>query len=67
MAQVIALVQKCEETFVPSDVMQYRVTDECRPIFNVNGTMRKGVKLKLVDKLKQSLDSCFAVVDMGFI
>ena len=71
MAQVISLAQKRGCTFELSDVMQYRVTDECLPIFNVNGTMRKGMKSKLVDKLKlvevDSLDSYIAVVDMGFI
>ena len=71
MAEVISLAQKCEDTFVLSDVMQYRVTDECLSLFNVNGTMRKGMKSKLVDKLKlvevDSLDSYIALVDMGFI
>ena len=71
IAQVISLAQNCEDTFVLSDVMQYLVTDECLPIFNVNGTMRKEMKSKLVDKLKSvevdAHDSYIAVVDMGFI
>ena len=30
-------------------MMQYRVTDVCLPIFNINGTMRKAVKAKLCE------------------
>ena len=71
MTEVISLAQKCEDTFRLSDVMQYRVTDECLPIFNVNGTLRKVMKSKLVDKLNleeiNSLNNYIALVDMGFI
>ena len=68
---VCTSMKKCEDTFRLSDVMQYRVTDECLPIFNVNGTLRKVMKSKLVDKLNleeiNSLNNYIALVDNGFI
>ena len=71
MAQIISLAQKCEDAFELIDVMQYRDTDECLSIFNVNGTVRKAMKSKLVDKFclveETSLDKYITVVDMGFI
>ena len=48
-----------------------RVTEECLPIFNVNGTMRKGQKSKLAQKFNfielDFRDRYIALVDMGFI
>ena len=71
MAQIISLAQSCDNAFDLIDVMQYRVTEECLPIINVNGTIRKVVKSKLVDKFSMdeqtALDAYIAVVDMGFI
>ena len=71
MAQIISLAQNCDDAFDLIDVMQYQVTEECPPIFNVNGTIRKVVKSKLVDKFSMNeqtaLDAYIAVVDMGFI
>lgn len=52
--------------------MDYRVTDECLPIFNINGTMRKTQKSKLVTKFHmQPIDPLpigyIAILDMGLI
>ncbi len=33
------------------DILQHRITSECLSIFNVNGTMRKTQKSKLLQKL----------------
>jgi hypothetical protein len=44
MAEVISLAQNCETGLVLYEVMEYRVTDECLPIYNVNGTMGKAMK-----------------------
>lgn len=38
MAEVIALAENSQEKFA---IMQYCVTDECLPIFNINGSLRK--------------------------
>jgi len=52
--------------------MEYRVTDECLPIFNINGTMRKTQKSKLIEVLDlESLQHVpgdyVAITDMGFM
>eukprot|EP00112_Aurelia_sp_Birch-Aquarium-sp1_P024471 Seg7765.2 transcript_id=Seg7765.2/GoldUCD/mRNA.D3Y31 product="hypothetical protein" protein_id=Seg7765.2/GoldUCD/D3Y31 len=52
--------------------MQYRVTDVCLPIFNINGTMRKAVKAKLCEcftfkEAKASHSPKIALVDMGLL
>ena len=52
MSQIISLSQKCDVPLLLSVVMKYRVTDKYLSIFHVNGTMRKVVKSKLVDKLQ---------------
>lgn len=71
MAEIITLAQNLEDGLVLSEVMEHRVTEECLPIFNVNGTMRKGQKSKLVERFNfvelDPLDSYIAIVDMGFI
>ena len=41
MASIIALAEADDEKCNLVAVMDYRITDECLPIFNVNGTMRK--------------------------
>ncbi len=46
MAAVISLAETDTETFNLVDVMDYRITDECLSIYNVNGTMRKTQKSK---------------------
>ena len=70
MASIIALTEAHEEKFNLVDVMDFRVTDECLPIFNVNGTMRKTQKSKLVQKLQMEtlkVNNYIVIVDMGFL
>lgn len=45
MINLINIAQETASDLV--QIMQYRVTDVCLPIFNINGTMRKAVKAKL--------------------
>lgn len=71
MASIITLAQT-NDKFTLSQVMEYRVTDECLAIFNINGTMKKVQKSKLMDKLHMQPidmdgDMYTALVDMGFI
>lgn len=52
--------------------MEYRVTNECLPIFNVNGTMMKTQKSKIVESFHmQPTDPLpteyIAILNMGFI
>ena len=68
----IWLVQTAEEKVTLAQVMEYRVTDEWLPLFNINGTMKKVQKSKLVEKLHiQPIDPVpdryIALVDMGFL
>ena len=51
MASIIGLAESGEEKFTLTQVMNFRVTDECLPIFDINGTTRKVHKFKLVEKL----------------
>ena len=51
MASVMWLAETGEEKFTLAEVMEYRVTDECLPIFNINGTMKKVYKSKMIEKL----------------
>ena len=71
MAEIIILAQGLEDGLVLSEVMKYRVTEECLPIFNINGTLRKGQKSKLIQKFDftdlEPLESYIALIDMGFI
>ena len=70
MASIIALAEAHEEKFNLVDVMDFRVTDECLPIFNVNGTMRKTQKSKLVQKLQMEtlkVNNYIAIVDIEFL
>ena len=55
MASIIALAEADDEKCNLVYVMDYRITDECLPIFNVNGTMRKTQKSKLVDALNMEV------------
>ena len=48
MAQVIALSLRSEEKIDRVQVMEHRVTEECLPIYNINGTMIKVQKSTLV-------------------
>ena len=71
MASVIEMAEKYNEKFVLADVMEYRVTDECLTIFNINGTLRKTQKSKQLEVLHlESLTpptEYTAIVNMGFI
>jgi len=72
MASLIWLAESGEEKFTLAQVMEFRVTDECLPIFNINGTMKKVQKSKLVEKLNMQPvepfpDQYIALVDMGFL
>jgi hypothetical protein len=71
MGAIISLRQTCTMKFTLSQGMEYDVTDECLPIFNINGTMKKVQKSKLVDKLHMEAiqpepDMYIVLVDMGF-
>lgn len=53
-----------------TDVMKYRITEECLTLFNVNGSFRKTLKSKLLQKLVQEpivVPSYTVLVDMGMI
>ena len=70
LATVLELVDKSGALDL-KDVLQHRVTQECLPIFNVNGTMRKTQKSKLMQSMH--IDVCpipctyTAIIDMGHI
>ena len=71
MARIIALSQRSEEKIDLVQVMEHRVAEECLSIFNINGTMIKVQKSKLVENLKfvplNQIDKYTALVDMGFL
>eukprot|EP00112_Aurelia_sp_Birch-Aquarium-sp1_P023025 Seg6709.2 transcript_id=Seg6709.2/GoldUCD/mRNA.D3Y31 product="hypothetical protein" protein_id=Seg6709.2/GoldUCD/D3Y31 len=71
MAQIIALSQSSGAKIDLVQVMEHRVTEECLSIFNINGTMIKVQKSKLVEKLEfvslNQIDKYTALVDMGFL
>lgn len=70
LASVLGLVEN-NGALKLEDVLQHRVTSECLPIFNVNGTMRKVQKSKLQEKLTMTPvpepDVYTSIVDMGLI
>lgn len=70
MINLINIAQETASDLV--QIMQYRVTDVCLPIFNINGTMRKAVKAKLCEcftfkEAKASHSPKIALVDMGLL
>ena len=71
MSDIIILAEKCQERIDLEHIMEHRVTEECLPIFNINGTIRKGQKSKLLEKLNfvelSTSEQYIALVDMGFI
>ncbi|KAK6174843.1 hypothetical protein SNE40_013413 [Patella caerulea] len=72
MSTIVALAEAHDEKFHLVDVTDYRVTDECLPIFNINGTMRKTQKSELVTKFHmQPIDllpnGYIAILDMGLM
>ena len=70
LASVIELVDKSGALKL-EDVLEHRVTEECLSIFNVNGTMRKTQKSKLLQTMNISVSpiptSYTVIVDMGLI
>lgn len=70
MTAVLGLVENSGALKL-EEVLQHRVTDECLPIFNVNGTMRKVQKSKLQEKLTMTIvpepELSTSIVDMGLI
>ena len=72
MASVIWLAESGKEKFTLAQVMEFRVTDECLSVFNINGIMKKVQKSKLVEKLNMQPvdlvpDQYISIVDMGFL
>ena len=71
MCKVISLC--CKENVKLYDIMEYRITEECLSIFNINGTMAKTQKSKVRDLLNFIPLSCanqrmyIALTGMGFI
>ena len=54
------------------DLMSYRLTEVCLPLFNINGQMRKAAKAKLVDCFfmdETNLDDVayISIIDMGYL
>ena len=53
------------------DVLHHKVSEECLSIFNVNGSMRKNQKSKLLEKLTMTSipepNVYTAIIDMGLI
>ena len=70
LAMVVELVDKSKvldlEVF-----LNHRVTEECLPLFNANGTMRKTQKSKLIQTMHISVlpvpNKYTAIIDMGLI
>ena len=72
MVSIISLAESGRDKFTLLQVMDFRVTDECLPIFNINGTMKKVQKSKLLEKMnfqgiEPTPDQYVALVDMGFL
>ena len=70
LASVIELVDRSGVLNL-EEVLEQRVTEESLAIFNVNGTMRKTQKSKLLQMMNISVlpepSTCTAIVDMGLI
>ncbi|XP_066927263.1 uncharacterized protein [Clytia hemisphaerica] len=68
-AAVLDLIEQEQDGALDS-IFDHRITDHCLPIINVNGTIRKCQKSKLVDMLKfVEIKPTYytAIIDMGFI
>ena len=70
MVKIIGLAEKSAVDL--DELMGYRLTDVCLPIFKINGNMRKAVKSTLFSCFElheTSLDgvSYISIIDMGFI
>ena len=70
ISDVVELLESAG-TFELEDILQYRVTEENMALFNVNGSMRKCQKSKLMQNLtlndKAEPNDYTALVDMGLI
>ena len=70
LSAVVELVE-ISGGFELEDVLQHRVTEECLSIYNVNGTLRKTQKSKLMEAMtlndKPEPVNYTAVIDMGLI
>jgi hypothetical protein len=54
--------------FTLSQGMEYDVTDECLPIWNINGTMKKVQESKLhMEAIQPEPEKYIVLVDMGFL
>ena len=74
LAGLIMIVNLVEESNVINfrELMEYRITSECLSVFNVNGSMRKNQKSKLMqcfdlNPTTENVESYVAIIDMGFV
>ena len=65
------VIDQVSGSFELQDILQHRVTDESMSIFNVNGSLRKCQKSKLLQTMTLSVknepEDYTAIIDMGFI
>ncbi len=54
MASIIGLVE-CSGALKHEDILHHHFIDECLSIFNVNGTIRKIQKSKILQKLTMNV------------
>ena len=70
MVKIISLAETA--TVDLEELMRYRLTEICLPLFNINGQMRKAVKSNFINSFeihKTTLEgvSYISIVEMGFI
>ena len=70
MVKIISLAETA--TVDLEEMMRYRLTEICLPLFNINGQMRKAVKSNFINSFEiheTTLEgvSYISIVDMGFI
>ena len=70
MVKIISLAETAAVDL--EELMRYRLTEICLPLFNINGQMRKAVKSTLINSFEMhetTLEgvSYISIVDMGFI
>ena len=70
---MVKIISLAETAWVDlEELMRYRLTNICLPLFNINGQMRKAVKSTLINSFEMhetALEgvSYISIVDMGFI
>ena len=69
MVKILSLAERSKADL--ENLMSYRFTEVCLPIFNINGQMRKAVKAKLVDCFLMEeaiLDNVayISIIDIGY-